>query len=291
MICLFAFASCSNETTLETTIVKDKDTTTIETPTEAPTEAPTETPTDGKELIGLDVTAGTQKYELNSNLDTSALKAYAVYASGEKEEVTSDVTINQSKYNKAKDGTYEIIISYQKNDVTVYSFFFAVVGTGTSSGSGSGDGGDKNFGAGTYTFNASTDINTFAQDEVIKTNTEFAGGYFVVKGSGAKRSNSTTYSIELSKAGSSWIEFYVTGTATVTIVCSSTNASNTSAIAIFDSENSIVNNNESLTSVTNVTQTTITYTLTTGTYKILSQANTDYSSRGVRIYSFTVIQG
>lgn len=255
-------------------------------------------------LIGLDIYdqsdnfIGGQiiEYSLNQDLDTSFIKAFAHYVDNETKDVTNDIIIDSSKYDKSKDGTYEIIISYTEDKVTVESFFLASVGTGQASGGNQG-GNDQEevFGPGTYEFSAAIDLQDVAQGGGIAVGSKYAGGYFELAipagGSGTfKRANSSTFALELPKAESGWIEFEVTGTATVTLVVSSTGGSNDSSIAIYDEESSLVANNEGITIVSGTEQTTITYVLTTGTYRILSQAGTTNSNRGVRVYSVKVVQ-
>ena len=255
-------------------------------------------------LVGLDIYdqadafIGGQiiNYALNQDIDTSFVKAFAHYSDNTTKDVTTSVTIDSSKYNKAVDGTYEIIVSYTEGKVTAKSFFLAKVGEGsTNGGNQGGEGNEDVFGAGTYEFNAAVDLQDVAQGGGIATGTKFANGFFelAIPAGGAgtfKRANSSTFALELPKAETGWIEFEVTGTATVTIVVSSTGGSNDSSIAVYDEESSLVANNEGITIVSGTTQVTITYTLTTGTYRILSQAGTTNSNRGVRVYSVKVVQ-
>lgn len=255
-------------------------------------------------LVGLDIYdqadafIGGQiiNYALNQDIDTSIVKAFAHYSDNTTKDVTTSVTIDSSKYNKAVDGTYEIIVSYTEGKVTAKSFFLAKVGTGEGTGGDQGgDGNDDVFGSGTYEFNAAIDLQDVAQGGGIAVGSKYANGYFelAIPAGGAgtfKRANSSTFALELPKAETGWIEFEVTGTATVTIVVSSTGGSNDSSIAIYDEESSLVANNEGITIVSGTTQVTITYTLTTGTYRILSQAGTTNSNRGVRVYSVKVVQ-
>ena len=255
-------------------------------------------------LVGLDIYDQTDAfiggqiitYALNQDIDTSFVKAFAHYSDNTTKDVTTSVTIDSSKYNKAVDGTYEIIVSYTEGKVTAKSFFLAKVGEGsTNGGNQGGEGNEDVFGAGTYEFNAAVDLQDVAQGGGIATGTKFANGFFelAVPAGGAgtfKRANSSTFALELPKAETGWIEFEVTGTATVTIVVSSTGGSNDSSIAVYDEESSLVANNEGITIVSGTTQVTITYTLTTGTYRILSQAGTTNSNRGVRVYSVKVVQ-
>lgn len=245
--------------------------------------------------IGLNIENYKDEYALNEQFNATIGKAEALYSDGVVKDVTSSIVVDSKKFDNTKDGTYEIIVSYEENlnnrTYVVKSFYLAVVGTGE--GTGGGGGGDdeqKVFGPGTYTFDGSIDLVNYEQSAAILSGTKFADGFFVMKGADSKRANATAYAIELVKAEGSWIEFEVNVSATVSLVCSSTGSNNTSVIAIFDEESQLVNNNESITTLTGTTQVTLTYTLTTGKYRVLSQANTSYSSRGVRVYKLTVVQ-
>lgn len=240
--------------------------------------------------VGLNISGFKEIYAVGEQLDTSGLIATLQYADGKTKDVSTEVEVNSNKYNKDADGTYEIIISYSKENYTVKNFFLAVVGTGASSGGNQGDGDDKNFGPGTYELLAEVALQDYSQSMAVAANTQYCEGFFTIEGNGVKRANASAFAFELPKAESAWIEFEVTGTATVTLVVSSTGSSNTSAIAIYDSESSVVVNNENITAVEGTTQVTLTYTLPTGTYRILSQAGTTHSTRGVRVYSVKVVQ-
>jgi hypothetical protein len=245
--------------------------------------------------IGLNIGTYKAAYAINEAFDGTIGKAEALYSDETLKDVTASVVIDSSRFDNTKDGTYEIIISFAEdlNNKTyvVKSFFLAVVGTGQNTGGGPGDDEEqKVFGPGTYTFDGSLDLVTYEQGGAISPETKFADGFFVMKGAPSKRANATAYAIELVKAEGSWIEFEVNISAKVTIICSSTGSSNTSAVALFNDENQLVTNNEAVTTVMGTTKVTITYTLPTGTYRILSQANTSYSTRGVRVYKVTVIQ-
>ncbi len=245
--------------------------------------------------IGLNIETYKSTYAIDEAFDATIGKAEALYSDATIKDVTSSIVVDHSRFDYSKDGTYEVIISFSEdlNNKTyiVKSFFFAIVGTGETSGGGSGDDEDPLvFGAGTYTFDGTIDLVSYEQGAPISVGTTFAGGFFVMKGVASKRANSSTYAIELVKAEGSWIEFEVNISATVSIICSSTGSTNTSVIALFNDESQLVANNETITTVTGTTQVTLTYTLTTGTYRILSQANTSYSTRGVRVYKVTVIQ-
>lgn len=240
--------------------------------------------------IGLDITVDKKEFKLNEEF-SSNITASAKYNDGTTKDVTSSLEIDSSKYNKTKDGTYEIIISYKEGNITAKSFFFAKVGTGIIEDSGTdSDKTDQSFGPGTYILDAAIELENVQQGLPINPNTKFGNGFFTLKGDNAKRANASAFAIELGKAESSWIEFDITGTATVTVETSSTGSTNSSSIGIFDSENSLVENIEGKTTVDGTEIKTITYTLTTGTYRLLSQANTVNSNRGVRVYKITVVQ-
>lgn len=240
--------------------------------------------------IGLDIKVDKSEYAINEEY-ISNVTASAKYNDGTTKDVTSNITIDTSKFDKTKDGTYEIIVSYVEGKITAKSFFLAKVGTGKVEDDNPDVGDDTEiFGPGTYVLDAIIELENYMQSQAIPTDTKFGGGFYQMKGTGAKRANASAYAIELGKAESSWIEFEVTGTATVSIECSSTGSANSSAIAVFDSENSVVTNNENITIVEGTDVTIITYTLTTGTYRLLSQAGTVYSTRGVRVYKVTVTQ-
>lgn len=240
--------------------------------------------------IGLDITVDKKEFEINEKLSTNII-ANVKYNDGTSKDVTDSIQIDSTKYNQAKDGTYEIIISYTEGNITAKSFFLAKVGTGKIEDSGQGnDKPDQSFGPGTYVLDALIDLENYSVSAPIVENTKFGGGFYTIKGSNAKRANASSFAIELGKAESSWIEFDITGTATVTVETSSTGETNSSVIGIYDSEDSLVENIEKITTVEGTTITTITYTLTTGTYRLLSQAKTSFSNRGVRVYKVTVVQ-
>ena len=250
------------------------------------------TPPQGETVypVGLNISGGKETYAVGEQFDVSGLTVTLQFADGTTKDVSSEVVINSDKFNKDADGTYEIIVSYSTEDYLVKNFYFAVVGTGASSGGNQGDGEDKNFGPGTYELQAEVALQDYSQSMAVAANTQYCEGFYTIKGTGVKRANASQFAFELPKAEGAWIEFEVTGTATVTLVVSSTGGSNTSAIAIYDSESSVVTNNENITAVEGTSQTTLTYVLTTGTYRILSQAGTTHSTRGVRVYSVKVVQ-
>ena len=252
-------------------------------------DVPTPPEETGLKLIGLDLSIESVNFDLGEELNISDLKVLAHYEDNTTEDVTSTCEIDASRYNKDKDGTYPIVVSYSKNNKIVENFLFAVVGTGISVDDGSNDEG-KNFGPGTYELYAAVALQNLDKGQEVLENSSYADGFFRIKGKGSKRANSDTFAFELPKEENAWIEFEVTGTAIVTVVVSSTGGSNHSAFAIFDSENSVIDNNESITIVEGTAETTLTYTLLTGKYRILSQAGTTHSTRGVRVYSVKVVQ-
>lgn len=242
--------------------------------------------------IGLDIENPTTIFNVGDGFSIGDLTAKVHFSDGVIKDVTNDIEIDSTKFNGEKDGTYEIIVSYKESNYVAKSFYLAVVGTGqSSSGGGSDDPIVDYFGPGTYTIDSSIDLADYMSGSPIAENTKFATGYYIIKGTTAKRANASAYAIELGKEESSWIEFNVTGTATITITCASTGSTNTSSIALYDDESQLINNNEGITTVTNTTETVITYTVTTGLYRIVSPKNTAYSNRGVRVYSVIVTQG
>jgi len=243
----------------------------------------------GLQIIGLDLSLESISLELGQEINLSDIKAFAHYDDNTTKDVTTECVIDTSRYNKDKDGTYPIVVSYTQNNKLVENFLFAVVGTGINVDDGQDDEG-KIFGPGTYELLAALALQNYDKGQEVMENSSYADGFFRIKGKLAKRANSDSFAFELPKEEGAWIEFEVTGTAVVTVVVSSTGGANKSAFAIFDSENSVIDNNESITIVEGTTETTLTYTLTTGKYRILSQAGTTHSTRGVRVYSVKVVQ-
>ncbi|MEE3437583.1 MAG: hypothetical protein VZR05_05480, partial [Lachnospiraceae bacterium] len=140
-----------------------------------------------------------------------------------------------------------------------------------------------------YKFDA-TELSATKDKEEIPEGTSFAD-YFKTFGVMTKRwaDGKGVTSVEVGKAGSSGIQFTVSGTsADVTVVASSTGGSNESEYALTDEGGNVVANNEGVTVLTGTAKTTLTYTeLPAGTYKLISPENPD-RSRGYRIYSVTV---
>ncbi len=140
-----------------------------------------------------------------------------------------------------------------------------------------------------YKFDA-TELSATKDKEEIPEGTSFAD-YFKTFGVMTKRwaDGKGVTSVEVGKAGSSGIQFTVSGTsADVTVVASSTGGSNESEYALTDEGGNVVANNEGVTVLAGTAKTTLTYTeLPAGTYKLISPENPE-RSRGYRIYSVTV---
>ena len=56
-------------------------------------------------------------FKINQEFSTDGLKVFALYSTGDKEEVT-DYTVDSSKYNKQVSGDYEIVITYSGKSKT-----------------------------------------------------------------------------------------------------------------------------------------------------------------------------
>ena len=141
---------------------------------------------------------------------------------------------------------------------------------------------------GEYTF-VPGDLTAAADQEVIVEGTVLAN-YFKSIGTVKKRINTSTgavTSIEVGSKGSGALQFTVAGTADVVIGMSSTGSSNTSAVSLVDASGNAVANKEGITTVTGTSATTMTYSLSAGTYQIISPAN-DLYNRGARILSVNV---
>ncbi len=105
-----------------------------------------------------------------------------------------------------------------------------------------------------------------------------------------KSDNSAVASLELAKAGAGAISFTLTGTAKVVIGASSNSSKNTSAVAIINSANEVMENAEGITPEVGVAgskPTTLTYTLEAGTYRIVSPASESFN-RIARLYTIHV---
>lgn len=148
-----------------------------------------------------------------------------------------------------------------------------------------------------HTFDATKDVapivgDTFADKDAIPEGTTFADGFFKVVGTVTLRHTSSKgiFCVELAKGAKGALEFTVTGTAKVLITVSSTDKSNTSAIALVDADGNAVENAEKLTTVTGTGATTLTYNdLSAGTYKIVTPVDENYK-RNVRLMSAVVTE-
>ena len=127
-----------------------------------------------------------------------------------------------------------------------------------------------------------------------------ANNYVSVFGTVQKRNNSENTQVtstEIGKDATGGYEFTVTGTATASIVISSTGGSNTSAFSLIDGNGEAVADKSGNT-VTEVTgsasaKVTVIYELTAGTYKMVSPEGWKDSAgktRGTRVYSFDIIE-
>lgn len=141
-----------------------------------------------------------------------------------------------------------------------------------------------------YVFDADIDLKDIAKGAKITSGTTFANGLVTLNGD-AKRSNSGNFSVEITKRGASYLTFVIPEgmTANVTLNVSSTGSSNTSDFGIFDSTNTIVENEEKATTVTGSNETSFHYTLTAGTYTVVSPDGGDNSNRGVRVFEIKVV--
>jgi len=66
----------------------------------------------GDAIIGLEVSDSKTEYVIGENYTSSGMKAYTVTTKGEKREVTSNVKIDYSAFNKNQAGIYEIVVTY-----------------------------------------------------------------------------------------------------------------------------------------------------------------------------------
>ncbi len=142
---------------------------------------PTPPPADILELIGLDISGYVSKYEIGEELNINDLKAFAHYEDNTTKDVTEAIQIDTSNYNKDKDGTYEIIISYLENNILAKSFFLATVGTGINDDGNQGDNDEKVFGPGIYTLDMAVALQDYGTDQPVTENTSFVDGYYVLK--------------------------------------------------------------------------------------------------------------
>ncbi len=137
-------------------------------------------------------------------------------------------------------------------------------------------------------FNSLTDVTPGSDKDAISENTTYADGYFTTVGTVTQRyqeSKGGVYAIEIGKNLSGAIRFTTVGTATVTIVVSSTGGSNTSAVAIYDADGNAVGQ---VYEVSGTSSTQLVFeNLPTGTYSIVSPQS-DYN-RGFRLMTIDVV--
>lgn len=137
-----------------------------------------------------------------------------------------------------------------------------------------------------YTFDAAAALKEYETGATVPDGTKFAD-YFTVVGS-AKRSNSSTYSLEIAQSSAGAIKFTTAGTADVTIAASSTGGTNVSAISLVNADGVPVAEKTGITTVSTTSATELKFVdLEAGTYMVVSPNNADYK-RGVRILSISV---
>ena len=137
--------------------------------------------------------------------------------------------------------------------------------------------------------------------------TTFVDGYFTIVGEVTQRvkNGEYVYCVEVGKQLKGGIQFTITGTATVEILFHSTSGSNTSWIGLIDADGNLIANNEGVNSVTGTGEgLLVTYTLSAGTYTVVSPALTidetneetgevttkDPYNRTARVYSIKVVE-
>nr|MCR4676822.1 hypothetical protein [Sphaerochaetaceae bacterium] len=138
------------------------------------------------------------------------------------------------------------------------------------------------------TLTATADKEAIAEGSVIDTE---QSGYITTSGSVVKRWNAEkgVTSVEVGKALSGSIDFTVTGKAEVTLEVSSNGKENDSAVGIIDGSGNLVANKEGVETVHGTSRATLTYSLESGNYKIVSPAN-DSFKRGARVFTVTVVE-
>ncbi len=131
----------------------------------------------------------------------------------------------------------------------------------------------------------------------LPTDVKYVNGYFSIIGSVTQRiKNDAVYCVEVNKQDKGGIQFTVTGTAEVAINFHSTGGSNTSWIGLRDADGNLIANKEGVNTVTGTGDgLTVTYSLTAGTYTVVSPALTDEEgkdpyNRTARVYSITVTE-
>ncbi len=152
----------------------------------------------------------------------------------------------------------------------------------TVSGNGEGQSG------GTYEFNAA-ELTAAADKETIAAGTAFASGYITTFGELTKRtSGEKVKSVEVGKSAGSGFSFTVSGKAEVSFTASSTGGSNTSRVGILNGTGELVadKSGKTYTDITGTSAQEVAYTLSAGTYRIVSPES-EYN-RGARIYTISI---
>lgn len=140
----------------------------------------------------------------------------------------------------------------------------------------------------TYIFDASVALNGLEKSDPVPDGTKYAD-YFTTVGT-SKRSNSSTYSLEIAQNSGGAIKFTTAGTADVTITASSTSGTNTSAISLVKADGTVVAEKNGVTTVTGTGGTELKFVdLEAGTYMVVSPENAEFK-RGVRILGITVAE-
>ena len=232
------------------------------------------------------------------------------------------VKLDGEKKTVGSDGTLTIELAAGAHTVTKgdsINLFYMVytpagVGEGGSDNGGSDNGGSDNGGSdnggnntgsgtvsgvtsGKYSFSTADITNVPSTDKTpLAEGTKFANDFFVIGGSVIQLINTTdggVKSLEIGKAGSGWISFTIGADATVTIDLSSTGNDKTSVFAIVDGNGNTVANTEGVNEIFGgmSVKKTFTYNLSAGTYLLISPSGTEYSGRGVRLYSIVAVVG
>ena len=143
----------------------------------------------------------------------------------------------------------------------------------------------------TYQFAASSIDATGLDDKSsVAAGTAYAKGYFTVTGTVLRKiTDGKMVAYEVGKGASGGLQFTVNGTAEVTLAMGSTGSSNTSAVGIVDLNNNLIPNKEGITTVTGTAEVIMTYTLTSGIYKITSPVDSE-NARNARLYSVVVVE-
>ncbi len=149
----------------------------------------------------------------------------------------------------------------------------------------------------TYTFDATT-LTAAADKEEIASGTKLGtNDFFTTVGVLTKRTSKTTgdvVSVELAKKNGSSLQFTVDGTASLSLVFSSTGSTNESAIGIYNAAGTLVNTTDGKDHETTIGASdgkkTVTYQLPAGTYSIAAPVTGGAGdSRNTRLYSVEVV--